>query len=50
MSCIQATSKEGKNGGIELIQPPPGSQPGDRVYCEGQEFESQYLFLQLSCS
>jgi hypothetical protein len=37
---LQATSKEGKDGGIELIQPPPGSQPGDRVYFEGQEFES----------
>jgi aminoacyl tRNA synthase complex-interacting multifunctional protein 1 len=40
---FQATSKEGKNGGIELIQPPPGSLPGDRVYFEGEEFESWCL-------
>ena len=38
---IQATSKEGKEGGIELIQPPPNSKPGDRVYFEGAEFESE---------
>ena len=38
----KATSKEGKEGGIEIIQPPAGSKPGDRVYFEGEEFESQY--------
>jgi len=32
-----ATSKEGKDGGIELIQPPANSKPGDRVYFEGSE-------------
>lgn len=36
----QATSKDGKDAGIELIQPPPGSKPGERVYFEGSEFES----------
>ena len=37
----KATSKEGKEGGIEIIQPPAGSKPGDRVYFEGEAFESQ---------
>ncbi|KAJ7505334.1 hypothetical protein B0H11DRAFT_2339684 [Mycena galericulata] len=32
-----ATSKDGKDGGIELIQPPANSKPGDRVYFEGSE-------------
>jgi hypothetical protein len=36
---MQATSKEGKEGGIELIQPPANSKPGDRVYFEGSDFE-----------
>ncbi|KAJ7675840.1 hypothetical protein DFH06DRAFT_977677 [Mycena polygramma] len=31
-----ATSKDGKDGGIELIQPPANSKPGDRVYFEGE--------------
>jgi aminoacyl tRNA synthase complex-interacting multifunctional protein 1 len=41
----QATSKEGKDGGIELIQPPANSKPGDRVYFEGADFESEALFV-----
>ena len=36
---MQATSKEGKDGGIELIQPPANSKPGDRVYFEGEDYE-----------
>jgi len=43
-----ATSKDGKDGGIELIQPPPGSQPGDRVYFEGEDFESSAPLSQLN--
>lgn len=39
----QATSKEGKEGGIELIQPPANSKPGDRVYFEGGEFECMFF-------
>jgi aminoacyl tRNA synthase complex-interacting multifunctional protein 1 len=41
-SCgyYKATSKEGKEGGIELIQPPANSKPGDRVYFEGSDYES----------
>ena len=45
----KATSKEGKEGGIEIIQPPADSKPGDRVYFEGEEFESQYLFACPKC-
>ncbi|KAF8798791.1 nucleic acid-binding protein [Phlegmacium glaucopus] len=43
-----ATSKEGKEGGIELIQPPADSKPGDRVYFEGEEFESAIPLAQLN--
>ena len=38
--CLQATSKDGKDAGIELVQPPPDSKPGDRVFFEGPDFES----------
>ena len=40
---MQATSKEGKEGGIELIQPPGNSKPGDRVYFEGPDFEGEFI-------
>ncbi|KAM0787513.1 hypothetical protein ACM66B_003585 [Microbotryomycetes sp. NB124-2] len=30
-----ATSADGKDGGVEFVNPPSGSQPGDRVYFEG---------------
>lgn len=40
----QASSKDGKEGGVELIQPPPGSKPGERVYFEGPEYESANFF------
>ncbi|BGP16044.1 G4 quadruplex nucleic acid binding protein [Rhodosporidiobolus nylandii] len=30
-----ATSPDGKDGGVEFVDPPAGSQPGDRVYFEG---------------
>lgn len=32
---LQATSPDGKDGGVEFVDPPAGSQPGDRVYFEG---------------
>ncbi|KAH7909024.1 hypothetical protein BJ138DRAFT_1156252 [Hygrophoropsis aurantiaca] len=35
-----ASSKDGKDAGIELIQPPPGSKPGERVYFEGPDYEN----------
>ncbi|KAF5382577.1 hypothetical protein D9615_002783 [Tricholomella constricta] len=42
-----ATAKEGKEGGIELIQPPANAKPGDRVYFDG-EFENGTPLAQLN--
>ncbi|QRW06577.1 tRNA-binding domain protein [Ceratobasidium sp. AG-Ba] len=33
-----ATHKDGKDHGIEIVNPPEGSKPGDRVYFEGERF------------
>ncbi|KAJ4482146.1 hypothetical protein J3R30DRAFT_3852636 [Lentinula aciculospora] len=46
--CDQATSKDGKESGIELIQPPENAKPGDRVYFEGAEFENSSPLSQLN--
>ncbi|THH27988.1 hypothetical protein EUX98_g6201 [Antrodiella citrinella] len=43
-----ATHKDGKDAGIELVQPPPGSQPGERIYFEGAEFENATPLAQLN--
>ncbi|KAJ6584967.1 hypothetical protein B0H19DRAFT_924924 [Mycena capillaripes] len=43
-----ATSKDGKEAGIELIQPPANSKPGDRVYFEGGEFADATPLAQLN--
>ncbi|KAG7088444.1 hypothetical protein E1B28_012436 [Marasmius oreades] len=44
-----ATSKDGKEGGIELIQPPSNSlQPGERVYFEGEDYENAQPLAQLN--
>ncbi|KAK7048353.1 hypothetical protein R3P38DRAFT_2868826 [Favolaschia claudopus] len=43
-----ATSKEGKDGGIELIQPPANAKPGDRVYFEGEQFADATPLTQLN--
>ncbi|KAG6830026.1 hypothetical protein H0H92_002554 [Tricholoma furcatifolium] len=43
-----ATSKDGKEGGIELIQPPAGAKPGDKVYFEGSEYENATPLSQLN--
>jgi len=43
-----ATSKDGKEGGIEIIQPPPNAKPGDRVYFEGAEYENATPLSQLN--
>ncbi|KAF9464176.1 nucleic acid-binding protein [Collybia nuda] len=43
-----ATSKDGKEGGIEFIKPPVNSKPGDRVYFEGAEYESATPLTQLN--
>ncbi|KAI9573699.1 hypothetical protein HD554DRAFT_2058162 [Boletus coccyginus] len=45
---LAATSKEGKEGGVELIQPPSGSKPGERVYFEGPEYENAQPVSQLN--
>ncbi|CDZ96847.1 nucleic acid-binding protein [Phaffia rhodozyma] len=36
-----ATSSDGKDGGIEFVQPPPASKPGDRIYFEGAKYENE---------
>ncbi|KAI0335930.1 nucleic acid-binding protein [Cubamyces sp. BRFM 1775] len=41
-----ATHKDGKDAGIELVQPPAGAKPGDRVYFEG--FEANEPLSQLN--
>ncbi|KAI6027310.1 hypothetical protein BKA83DRAFT_4227283 [Pisolithus microcarpus] len=45
---LAATSKDGREGGIELIQPPPGAKPGDRVYFEGPDYENAQPLSQLN--
>ncbi|KIK27365.1 hypothetical protein PISMIDRAFT_93129, partial [Pisolithus microcarpus 441] len=45
---LAATSKDGRDSGIELIQPPPGAKPGDRVYFEGPEYENAQPLPQLN--
>ncbi|KAG1748618.1 hypothetical protein EDB19DRAFT_1893712 [Suillus lakei] len=45
---LAATSKDGKDGGVELIQPPPGSKPGERVYFEGPDFENAQPLSQMN--
>jgi hypothetical protein len=37
-----ASSKEGKEGGVEFVLPPAGSQPGERIYFEGEKYESKF--------
>ena len=38
-----ASSKDGKEeGGVEFVLPPTGSQAGERVYFEGEKYESTY--------
>ena len=42
--CLfQATSKDGKDGGIELVKPPENSKIGDKVYFEGPDYESENI-------
>ncbi|KAL7409249.1 hypothetical protein BDY24DRAFT_403851 [Mrakia frigida] len=35
-----ASSADGKDGGIEFVQPPPNSKPGERIYFEGEKYEN----------
>jgi len=43
-----ATSKDGKDSGIELIKPPENSKPGEKVYFEGSDFENATPLTQLN--
>ncbi|KAG8937160.1 G4 quadruplex nucleic acid binding protein [Tulasnella sp. 418] len=43
-----ATSKDGKEGGIEIIDPPKGCKPGDRVFFEGEKYENVEPVQQLN--
>jgi len=43
-----ASSKEGKDAGIEFVNPPPGSKPGERIYFEGEKYESAPPLPQLN--
>ncbi|KAG1882606.1 hypothetical protein F4604DRAFT_1678131 [Suillus subluteus] len=45
---LAATSKDGKDGGVELIQPPPGCKPGERVYFEGSDYENAQPLAQMN--
>ena len=44
LTVLQATHKDGKDAGIELVQPPAGSKVGERIYFEGFEGEFQVFF------
>ncbi|EUC60261.1 tRNA-binding domain protein, putative, partial [Rhizoctonia solani AG-3 Rhs1AP] len=43
-----ATHKDGKDHGIEIVNPPEGSKPGDRVYFEGEKFAGAQPLSQLN--
>lgn len=43
-----ATSKTGKEGGIELVKTPEGSKIGDKVYFEGPDYENVTPLSQLN--
>lgn len=45
MTFTQATHKDGKEKGIEIIDPPEDSKPGDRVYFEGQYERAFYHMI-----
>jgi len=45
---LAATSKNGKADGVELVEPPLESEPGERVYFEGAEFENAVALTQLN--
>ncbi|KAI0320201.1 nucleic acid-binding protein [Amylostereum chailletii] len=43
-----ATSKDGKEAGIEVIDPPLNSKPGERVHFDGAEYEGKTPLSQLN--
>lgn len=43
-----ASSKDGKEeGGVQFVLPPEGSQPGERIYFEGEKYESGSFYFSL---
>lgn len=38
---VQATHKDGKEHGIEFVEPPAGSVPGTRVYFDGDKYRGK---------
>ncbi|KZT60601.1 nucleic acid-binding protein [Calocera cornea HHB12733] len=43
-----ASAKEGKDAGIEFVNPPAGSKPGERIYFEGDKYASAQPLPQLN--
>ncbi|WVQ93005.1 methionine-tRNA ligase, beta subunit [Kwoniella sp. CBS 9459] len=44
-----ATAKDGKEGGgVQFVSPPAGSQPGERIYFEGEKYENAKPEAQLN--
>ncbi|KAG8955899.1 G4 quadruplex nucleic acid binding protein [Tulasnella sp. 424] len=43
-----ASHKDGKDNGIEIVDPPKGSKPGDRIYFEGEKYENVEPVSQLN--
>lgn len=43
-----ASHKDGKDKGIEIVDPPKGCQPGDRIYFEGEKYENVEPVSQLN--
>ena len=41
----QASSADGKDGGLEFVKPPAESQPGDRIYFEGEKYEGEISII-----
>lgn len=43
-----ASSKDGKEeGGVQFVLPPERSQPGERIYFEGEKYESGLFCVSL---
>lgn len=43
-----ASSKDGKEeGGVQFVLPPEGSQPGEKIYFEGEKYESGLFCVSL---
>jgi hypothetical protein len=41
----QASSADGKDGGLEFVKPPAESQPGERIYFEGERYEGEISII-----